>query len=220
MTEIWKKIPGAPERYELSDNGRVRVWYRYKGSVLCPHFMIMKPDGNNIILAGKKYNIPRLMQELFGVVYCDILPEEEWLDVIGFEELYQVSNMGRVRSKPKYVERKDGVTYYQHERIIKFCKINSGYYRVLLHKDKKIKGVLVHRLVAEHFLPNINELKEVNHKNEIKTDNRVENLEWCDKIYNQNYGTCQERRIKTRLKNNNGKYGVPRRNSGSARIEK
>ena len=81
-------------------------------------------------------------------------------------------------------------------RKIKQCKDNTGYLRCRINE----KRVLVHRLIAECFLPNQNNLPQVNHINEIKTDNRVENLEWCDCKYNINYGTRNERDAKTKSK--------------------
>lgn len=216
--EVWRKIPGVPEKYEISNKGRIRAWYKYDGHAERLHSKIIRGDGGSVCLPRKKYAISSLMQIVFGVKYCEDIDGEVWIDVRGYEDLYQVSNMGRIRSKPKVITRKNGVNQYFHERIIKFCTINSGYYRVVLHKDLGSKSFLVHRLVATHFLPNPNEYKEVNHKNEKKTDNRVENLEWCDKIYNSLYGTCQQRRIQTRLKNNNGKYGVQRRSTRDASL--
>lgn len=216
--ESWIKIPGVPERYEISDSGRVRVWYKYLGHDYKPHYEFLRPDGNVVRILDKKYNVSRLLQQLFGKSFCEDIPGEEWVDVRGYEDLYQVSTYGRVKSKSNNIVRSNGVIQFNQERIIKFCLINSGYYRVMLHKDKQTKGFLVHRLVAEHFIPNPKEYKEVNHKDEKKTNNYVDNLEWCDKVYNANYGTTQERRIRTRLKNNNGKYGVPRRNTRSAGV--
>lgn len=72
---------------------------------------------------------------------------------------------------------------------IKQTKANDGYLRCNLNR----KQMLSHRLIAKCFLSNQNNLPEVNHKNEIKTDNRVENLEWCTAKYNINYGTRNER---------------------------
>jgi hypothetical protein len=116
--------------------------------------------------------------------------EEIWKDIIGFEGIYEVSNFGRVR------RIKTG-------RILRTSKSGGcrGYVGINLSKDGKAYGKLVHRLVAESFLPNIEGLPEVNHKDEDKTNNRVENLEWCDHKYNINYGTKIEKTRKKRLEN-------------------
>lgn len=114
---------------------------------------------------------------------------EEWRNIGGYEGLYQVSNMGRVKS----------IHYYHgtYERIMKPGKINSGYLVVSLCKDGKTKGHLVHRLVAQAFLDNTDNLTEVNHKDENPLNNSVGNLEFCDRKYNVNYGTGNQRRAKT-----------------------
>ena len=104
--------------------------------------------------------------------------EEIWKDVVGYEGLYQVSNLGNVKNNKK---------------IKKTYKRKDGYLNVQLSKNKKIKTFLVHQLVAKMFLKNENKYKEINHKNEIKDDNRVDNLEWCDRSYNINYGTAKFR---------------------------
>ena len=108
--------------------------------------------------------------------------EEIWKDKKDYEGHYQVSNWGRLKS-----------IKFGKERILKPQKNTSGYLCVTLCKNNNQCQFEVHRLVAEVFLPNPNNYKEVNHKNEIKTDNRVENLEWCDRKYNQNYGTRTEK---------------------------
>lgn len=100
----------------------------------------------------------------------------------GFEGLYEVSNIGQVRN-------------IRTGRILK-QKIGSGsngYCRVGLHKDGVQKWFSVHRLVALAFIPNPNNLPEVNHKDECKTNNRIDNLEWCTGKYNKNYGTRNQR---------------------------
>ena len=111
---------------------------------------------------------------------------EIWKDIEGFP-YYQVSNLGRVRSFK-----------WGKERILKQEK-SRGYLRVSLSKNNNSYHKLVHRLVAEAFLDNPNNLPQVNHINEVKTDNRVENLEYCSMEYNQNYGTHQQRSAITRL---------------------
>lgn len=110
---------------------------------------------------------------------------ENWKDIIGFEGLYQVSDLGRVKS-----------FYNGKERVLVGVKNTNGYLKVGLWKDGKVKQYRVHRLVAEAFIPNPYGLPEVNHKDECKTNNAVSNLEWCDNRYNNNYGTRTERSAK------------------------
>lgn len=108
---------------------------------------------------------------------------EEWRPVVGYEGLYEVSNYGRVMSM---------VGRTAKER--RLVKDNNGYLNVVLSKNGTCKGKKVHRLVAEAFLPNPNNLPQVNHKDEDKTNNAVWNLEWCSMAYNIHYGTGIQRR--------------------------
>ena len=119
--------------------------------------------------------------------------EEIWKDIEGYEGLYQVSNMGNVRS-----------LNYNQTREIKVLKPsnNRGYKLVVLSKNGKSKTYQVHRLVALHFIPNPNSLSIINHKNEDKTNNCVDNLEWCTIQYNNAYGTHNERNKKSNQINN------------------
>lgn len=125
--------------------------------------------------------------------------EEEWRDVVGYEGRYQVSNLGRVRklNKQKTILR-------QHD--------NKGYFRCVLRKENKQIKYLVHRLVAQAFLPNPQGLPVINHKDENPSNNFIfindegdvvpekSNLEWCTLSYNNNYGTRNERIGKSRSK--------------------
>lgn len=106
--------------------------------------------------------------------------EEIWKDIKGYEGLYQVSNFGRVRS-----------IKFGKERILKHSKTQNGYLQVILYDNGRPRCFFVHRLVAEAFIPNPNNLTEVNHKDECKTNNRVNNLEWCDRQYNAEYSLAK-----------------------------
>lgn len=110
--------------------------------------------------------------------------EEEWRDIKGYED-YQISNKGNVKSL--------NFRHTGQERILKKMKQKNGYLQVRLYKDGKMKSFLVHRLVAETFLPNPDNKPCVNHLSERKTENNVENLEWVSYQYNINYGTAIER---------------------------
>ena len=118
--------------------------------------------------------------------------EEIWKDIKGYEGLYQVSNLGNVRSLDHI--RKNGKTD-NHKcltkgRLLKLAvQKESGYLFCVLSKNGNTKGYRVHRLVAETFIPNPNNYKCVNHKDENKSNNKLENLEWCTHKYNNNYGT-------------------------------
>jgi len=106
---------------------------------------------------------------------------------------YEVSNLGNVKSLNYHSTGKT--------QLLKPEKIISGYLRIPLSKNNKKKRFLIHRLVAMAFIPNPNNLPEINHINENKTDNRVNNLEYCTAEYNANYGTRKER-IAEKMTNN------------------
>ena len=107
---------------------------------------------------------------------------EIWLPISGYEGKYEVSNYGRIRS----VTRVDSENHIRKGQIMK-QKYYRGYARVALRDGKKQKEYLVHRLVAIAFIPNPNNLPQVNHKDCNTKNNVVSNLEWCDASYNINY---------------------------------
>ena len=117
---------------------------------------------------------------------------EIWKPVRNYEGLYEVSNLGRVKS----------LNYKRtgKERILKAGKSGNGYLQVNLYKDGNREQPLVHRLVATAFLDNADNLPEVNHKDENKQNNCVENLEYCSRLYNMNYGTGSKRSAEKRSK--------------------
>lgn len=115
---------------------------------------------------------------------------EIWKTIEGYNGYYEVSNQGRVRSIDRYVTRKDGYKYFLKGRILKQLTSKTGYKYLNLHPDSTHQNhVYVHRLVAQAFIENTSDLPEVNHKDEDKANNAVENLEWCSGKYNCNYGT-------------------------------
>ena len=116
--------------------------------------------------------------------------QEVWRDIPGYENLYQASNRGRIRS---------------NKTILKQSLVR-GYLAVCLCKEKKQKNYYVARLVALTFIPNPNNLPQVNHKDEDKTNNSVENLEWCSAAYNLNYGNHNK---KMQQSLTNGKTSKP-----------
>jgi hypothetical protein len=103
---------------------------------------------------------------------------EVWKDIEGYEGLYQVSNIGRVKSLQRIAPRSKFGNIPVKERILKFGKNRCGYNYVNLKLFSVSKTFTVHRLVTKAFLPNMENKPDVNHKNGIKTDNRVKNLEW------------------------------------------
>ena len=112
--------------------------------------------------------------------------KEIWKDIEGYEGYYQISNMGRVKSLERTVWKGKGYRIVP-ERILKAGANGDGYLQVNLSKDDKVKQPLVHRLVAIAFCENPKGYTEVNHKDEDKTNNRAENLEWCSRSYNLTY---------------------------------
>lgn len=112
--------------------------------------------------------------------------KEIWKNIMGFNG-YQVSNLGRVRSLKTY-------------KILKQTTNSQGYKTLGLCKRSKISTFLVHRLVADAFIPNPDKLPCVNHKDENPSNNCISNLEWCSYKYNINYGTCIYRIIETKRK--------------------
>lgn len=107
---------------------------------------------------------------------------EVWKDIQGYEGLYQISNLGRVKSLK-----------FGKERIMKQTINTWGYPSLTLYDKNKCKTHTIHKLVAQAFIPNPQNLFQINHKDENKQNNNVSNLEWCTQKYNINYGTRNER---------------------------
>lgn len=109
--------------------------------------------------------------------------KEEWRDIEGFEGKYMASNTGKVKSLNYNKTGK--------EKILEGVDYGYGYLYVVLYKDGKGKPCRINRLVAMAFIPNPDNLPEVNHKDKIRTNNNVENLEWCTSQYNVEYSQAK-----------------------------
>lgn len=124
--------------------------------------------------------------------------KETWKNIEGYETFYKISNLGRVKSLAKTITRKDGEVRNLSEKIIKPFLTKKGYKQIVLTKDGDKKKHYIHRLVALAFISNPDQLPEVNHINEDKLDNAVENLEWLSRLDNMRHGTLQARLAETR----------------------
>lgn len=124
---------------------------------------------------------------MFNIVILNDLYMEIWKEIPGYEGLYEVSNTGMVRS-------------LRYNKIMIPNTNRCGYQYINLCKDGIRKTKTIHRLVAQVFIPNPDNLPEVNHRDEDKINNIAENLEWCDRKYNVNYGMSQEKRKCTKIK--------------------
>ena len=126
----------------------------------------------------------------------DNFDNEQWRDIDGYDGMYQVSDLGRVRSLK-----------FGKERILKNHTLPSGYVQIGLRKNGRVKVKYIHRLVADAFIPNDDETKtQINHINEIKSDNRVSNIEYCTAQYNVTYNDIHKRK-----KNHLGEGGLTKK---------
>lgn len=126
-----------------------------------------------------------------------LLPRRIWKDIKGWEGLYQVANIPyadkrQVRSVDRWITTKDGRKYFIKGTLMK-SQENDGYLYIDLCKNSKMKRYSIHRLVAKAFIPNPDNLPQVNHKDENPSNNIWTNLEFCTAEYNVNYGTRNER---------------------------
>lgn len=119
--------------------------------------------------------------------------DEIWKPLVGAETSHIISNKGRIIKKA-FV---DTLGRHWGDRELKPCVTPNGYMLILIWNNNGKFRDLVHRLVAKTFIPNPKNLPQVNHKDECKTNNSVDNLEWCTVSYNQTYGTKIERTIAT-----------------------
>lgn len=118
------------------------------------------------------------LESLFYINDNGLVCQEEWKDIINYEEMYKVSNLARVKSLPKKrIVFTNKITAHYKEKILKQI-LNNGYFGVTLCNLENRNIIKTHRLIAQAFIPNPENKPQVNHINGIKTDNRLGNLEW------------------------------------------
>lgn len=122
------------------------------------------------------------------------MEKEIWKPIKGYEGIYEASTLGRIKSVDRVIEYSNGIKHFTKGKILNpsICK-KTGYFQVSLCKDGDIKKIDVHRIIANTFLENKENLPCVNHKDETRVNNEVTNLEFCTHKYNINYGTTIKR---------------------------
>lgn len=138
--------------------------------------------------------------------------KEIWKDIVGYEGLYQVSNLGRVKSLERTVTIGFGNKKHLEEKIMSFST-RSGYSIIVLKKNGTKASKQVHRLVAEAFIPKEDDKNIVNHKDFDRKNNVVENLEWCTQKENIRHSVDRMKHPKTRTQTNTGHQYISRRNN-------
>lgn len=121
------------------------------------------------------------------------LDKEEWRPVVGYEGLYEVSNIGRVRSIDRNILYHDGTIHHWKGKVLKPLRTSKGYLQVMFRKDNKNHYIGIHRLVAMAFIDGYQKGLVVNHLDENPQNNRADNLEWCTQRDNLIYGTARSR---------------------------
>ena len=134
-------------------------------------------------------------------------PNEKWLPIKGYEQAYAVSSYGRIKTIDRTIIFSDGRVRGYKSQIVKIHKINQHYYVVSLSQNQRKSMKDVHRLVAETFVPNPHNYNEVNHKDENSFNNCADNLEWCTRKYNINYGNHNRKVSESKI--NNPKLSKP-----------
>lgn len=190
MEEKWVRVPGF-SNYEISNLGKVEKVGKTKRIP-----MKVSRNGNYLYCSltgvdrvSKQISVKQVMDACFDEhVYsdhsADNLEDETWKDVVGWENSYEVSNLGRIRTKERIATNKRGFTSAIRTKLKVAYIDGDGYQRISLYEDGRTQLLGVHRVVASAFIPNPDGFPQVNHKNGDKADNRVENLEWVTNTQN------------------------------------
>jgi len=133
---------------------------------------------------------------------------QKWLPVQGYECYYEVSNTGSVRRKSTHVKNTLGVTKFIKGKVMIPRDNGMGYLRVKLTSANKSRRIMLHRIIAEAFIPNPNGFKCVNHKDGNKLNNSIDNLEWCTQSYNVLHGWKSNGRMLTERQKYNSYYNL------------
>lgn len=183
--EAWKPVPGFEDFYELSNRGRVRTKARKITDGRYRKARMLKLSTVNGYLVvhlcpvgrvGEKLYVERAVFELFPETReaPPDLPGEEWKDIRGYEGFYRVSNFGRILSLDRLTRKRRFI----RSRVREHGSDGGGYPKVELARDGRIETALIHRLVADAFVPNPLNLPVVHHRDENRLNSRADNLEW------------------------------------------
>ena len=203
--EVFRPCKGWEDSYLVSNTGKVKSIDRVviKRGKFVQEGKILTPDKANRVRLfkngiGTQVRVEKLVfdvftrEEAYIIPVMEDMPDEEWAFCEGYEGLYQVSNMGRVRSLGRMSLQPDGTMKYKKGKLLKPFFVGKGdkaYYSVRLWKDCKEEKALVHRLVGVAFVPNPQPEKfnVCNHLDENKLNNRADNIEWTDEQGNIAY---------------------------------
>lgn len=144
------------------------------------------------------------LQDRINSMLNPVFPIEwgnDWRDVKGLEGKYKVSEKGVVAMLPKFLKGKDNSLRFMPLKAMKRTQNPLGYWMVSLPKNGRINGVFLHRIMAEAFIPNPDNLPFINHKDENPANYSLDNLEWCTQKYNVNYGTCKQKMSEKHINN-------------------
>ena len=149
------------------------------------------------------------------MVEGEIMDKEEiWKPIKGYEGLYEISNFGNVRSLDRVIICKDGRRFPFKGKPKTVYMNRNGYLQVNLHKGNKLRHKEIHRLIAESFIENENNLPVVNHIDENRSNNDISNLEWCTEEHNYNYSKHKLVGLIKKHKTNTGEHHISKSKNG------